>query len=220
MTQDDVPAAKRREWQQWARNEFGENEQVVEVATKAVLEALVEGHSIDDAMNISRSAAAAELANLSVTAPTIRSDSQKGVAQRPISDPAHLRGLVSSFRQRNELMDGQYGMVWDFRVDSWDRQGRAQPPVAVEMRGLHFTGSVGDGDWIEIESQWKPGEVLPVSSLLNISQNSIVTVSIPSRAKSPGGRARSPVANILLVIVVFVFGVIALKIIAALQNYH
>lgn len=73
-------------------------------------------------------------------------------------------------------MGSRYGSVWDFRVDSWDAAGVSQPPVAVEMRGVEIKGSVGDGDWVEIEGQWKPGDVFIVRSLKNISQNARVVV--------------------------------------------
>ena len=66
--------------------------------------------------------------------------------------------------------------MWNFRVDSSDAAGMPQPPVAVEMRGFEFKGSVGDGDWVEIKGEWKPGEVFSVRSLKNISQNARVAV--------------------------------------------
>ena len=174
--QDAVPENKREKWRQWARNEFGENEQVVQVATETVLNSLLSGYSINEAMDIARAAAAGPSPNLRATASATEIDSRTEAQLPPVSDSERLRGCVSFFRQRNEPMGQQYGTVWNFRVDSWDTEGRAQPAVAVEMRGFRFTGSVGDGDWVEIRGPWKAGHVLPVSSLRNISQNSIVAV--------------------------------------------
>lgn len=185
--QDAVPENKREKWRQWAQNEFGENEQAVQVATETVLNALLTGCSINEAMNIARTAAAGPSPNLRATASATEIDSRTEAQQPPVSDSEHLRGCVSSFRQRNELMGQQFGTVWNFRVDSWDWEGRAQPAVGVEMRGFRFTGSVADGDWVEIKGHWKAGDVMPISSLRNISLNSIVAVDVKSIVAVDGG---------------------------------
>ena len=72
-------------------------------------------------------------------------------------------------------MGNQYGSVWDFRIDHWDSTGAPQQPVSVEMRGVTFHGSIGDGDWVEIPGRWKPGELLRARSVRNVSQNVIVS---------------------------------------------
>lgn len=208
-----VPEAKREKWRQWARNEFGENKELVEIATDCVLTALIAGHSIGDAIDMARTAAVGQSPSLRVTASPTEPLSQTEAQKRPVSDSEHLRGCVSSFRQRNELMGQQYGTVWNFRVDSWNVEGRAQPAVAVEMRGFRFTGSVADDDWVEIRGPWKAGDVLPVSSLRNISQNSIVAVDVKSIVAVDGGGSPSSPSRLkslprfvafILVILIFV----------------
>jgi hypothetical protein len=161
----DVPAAKRANWRNWAKQEIGGDDLTLDTATDAVLAALLQGSSVEEAMAAGRSAA---------TKP--RMFGQASSTTHPVSDRSHLRGQVASFRQRSELMGSRYGSVWDFRVDGWDAAGVPQQPVAVEMRGVKIKGSVGDGDWVEIEGRWKPGAVFVVRSLKNISQNARVGV--------------------------------------------
>ena len=93
-------------------------------------------------------------------------------------------------------MGSRYGSVWDFRVESWDAAGVSQQSVAVEMRGVEIKGSVGDGDWVEIQGHWKPGEVFIVRSLTNLSQNAQVVVD--------GYGERHPVKTLTKIFIILV----------------
>jgi hypothetical protein len=194
--QGPVPAGKRAEWRSWAEQEFRGDERAIDAATDAVLGALIDGENVEEAMAVGRTAAASSALEGSDYA----TDSQRS---HPVSDADHLRGRVASFRQRAELMGNRYGSVWDFRVDSWDAAGVPQAPVAVEMRGVVFTGSVGDGDWVEIASRWKAGEVLGVRSLQNLSMNARVEVGEDGARKHPI-RGLFKAVFLLLVLALFV----------------
>jgi hypothetical protein len=194
---DDIPAEKRSGWRQWAEKEFPGNDAAVEIATETVLEALVQGYSPSEAMDAARTAAGGR-----DQGPTELE--QPNLLQHPTSDRTHLRGVVGSFRERSELMGARYGAVWNFRVDHWDRDQKLEQPVAVEMRGITFAGSIGDGDWVEIEGDWKPGDILRVSSLQNISQNATVVAKGAPRSNSVGCLFLL-IGLVVLVVVVYLF---------------
>jgi hypothetical protein len=181
---DGVPPETREEWRAWAQGEVGPGPAAVDRATDAVLAALIQGHTVEDSMEIGKAAA------LGPSAANARSEvATTGTAGAPVyvSDGSHLRGVVGSFRERNELMGNRYGSVWDFRVDHWDRQGRSIGAVPVEMRGIKYSGSIGDGDWVEIASSWSPGKLLRPRTVHNLSQNSMVS--------STGGASPNPIVH-------------------------
>lgn len=215
---EDVPPAKRAEWQKWATKEFGANGAAVDAATDAVLEALMAGCSVDDALSVGRTAGLTQAADAGPGDPKEVVENTK--LAHPVSDADNLRGQVSSFRTRNELMGNRFGTVWNFRVDSWDRAGKPQPAVAVEMRGLGFIGSVGDGDWVEIAGPWKAGEVMRPPKLRNITMNAPV---IPSGVDTPAAavtaRPSTPgVAKTILVIIIL--AVIAIAFLSLIPSMH
>lgn len=195
MSLQNIPAAKRAEWRAWVVQQMGDNErvddQVVDRATDAVLTALLQGASMEDAMAAGRATAQA------------KPPSGQVGASHLVSDDTHLRGQVAAFRQRSEFMGSGWGTVWDFRVDHWDKAGVPEPPVAVEMRGLHIVGSVGDGDWVEITGRWQPGKVLTTRSLLNLTQNALVVsdASGATRVRALGSQLLSVLKMLVLVLV-------------------
>jgi hypothetical protein len=124
----------------------------------------------------------------------------------PVSDRNHLRGQVSLFRERNELMGNAYGAVWDFLVDTWEAGGAPGTKVPVEMRGRSFTGSIGDGDWVEIAGDWRSGETLRPARVRNLTMNSDV---IATGGGSPIARGASILAKTILVLVIIAVFVVA-----------
>jgi hypothetical protein len=190
----DEASAKRAEWHQWAEREFGANHAAVEAATEAVVDALVRGNSVPDAMAAARAAATSGASRAEVERP-----------EHLTSDPSHLRGVVGSFRERSELMGTQYGSVWNFRVDHWDKNQKLEQPVSVEMRGISFAGSVGDGDWVEIAGDWKPGDILHTTSLRNISQNSTVVAHGGRGSSNPRGILGQTATGCFLMIFAVIF---------------
>jgi len=203
---ESVPSEKRAEWQTWVEHNIGGDGPTIQRATDAALASLLGGHSTDDAISAARSAA--------------RAGSSEAEAERhPVSDADHLRGVVSIFRERNELMGNQYGSVWSFRLDRWDSTGAPEPPVAVEMRGYSFSGSVGQGDWVEIPgreilSRWKPGEIFHAQLLKNITMNSTVTADPGLSSRIATGRGiGSPARAVVFLIVIALIATVVLYVI-------
>ena len=190
-----IPEAKRAEWREWAQREFGSDEAAVEIATTSVLDALINGYTVDDAMDMARRSVAGRASDRASF----------------VSDPAHLRGRVGSFRERNELMGNKYGSVWDFRVDGEDQNG-GPVATAVEMRGIQFSGSIGEGDLVEIAAPWKPGQIVRVKSVRNITQNSTVTAS--GHPGSGGGGLAAAFGRLVSLIGLLLFVVVVLAIAA------
>jgi hypothetical protein len=92
---------------------------------------------------------------------------------------AMIKGTVSSFQQRTEQINTGTGprslVVWDFRIEQRDSTGQPMPRVAVEMRGRSFIGSINNGDVVEIDARFRPGQVLQVRRLRNLTSGAVVT---------------------------------------------
>jgi hypothetical protein len=91
---------------------------------------------------------------------------------------AVIRGEVSGFQQRSEQVNTGTGprfiYVWDFRIEQRDPAGKAMPRAAIEMRGTSFSGSVNNGDTVEVEGSFKSGELLRPSEIRNLTSGIIV----------------------------------------------
>src|SRR5205823_1771759 len=94
-----IPQGKREEWRTWAEKNIVGNPGAVGVATDAILDALVRGCTVEQAMDAGRTAARRGVAD------------EPAKVEHPLSDLTHLRGQVSAFRERNELMGNQFGPV-------------------------------------------------------------------------------------------------------------
>jgi hypothetical protein len=196
MTRNDVPAEKRAEWRAWAVREFGDDQGSVELATESALKSLITGYSVEQSIAIARAAVLGEPPGTGVNGSMDEAGTKLVAAEHLVSDAEHLRGRISLFRSRPELMGTQYGTVWNFRVDSWDSEGRSQPAVAVEMRGLQFNGSLGEGDWVEIPGPWEAGKNLRVGRLRNITMNAPVIVDDSETSNGKDGREASKVGAV------------------------
>ena len=104
-----------------------------------------------------------------------------------------IRGRVAGFQPRNELRGSTYITIWSFRVE----QRGGLPPVALEMRGYAFEGSITNGDEVQVRAVSGQQRPQRVSSLVNISSNATVRVT-----KKPG----SWVVAILVLGVLVAFG--------------
>jgi hypothetical protein len=71
---------------------------------------------------------------------------------------------------------GRNILVWDFRIERKDSSVE-QTPVAVEMRGYAFEGSIANGDEVEIVGQPIDRKVLHISAAYNLTSNALVRVS-------------------------------------------
>jgi hypothetical protein len=96
------------------------------------------------------------------------------------SEARRLRGIVNLYRTRYEMVESFQVWIWNFQVLNWDAMGNVRPPVAVEMRGTKIEGSVGDGDWVEIEGAFTPGQLLRTQYFMNLTMNAPVAVIVAS----------------------------------------
>lgn len=214
--------ADHAEWRQWVEQNIGGDERAIEAATDAVIIALILGHPMETALQIARAAAAAP-GTTPYLLPGVTPAVAAAAEPLPVSDRTHLRGQIAAMRQRNELMGDSYGSVWTFRVNSFDAAGAPQPPVAVELRGLTITGSIADGDWVEIEGHGRPGELREIRRLRNISLNAPVVAeggTLPGPASvRKVARAGGVVLRVAVTLVVLlVAGAIALSVISSMAQ--
>jgi hypothetical protein len=89
-----------------------------------------------------------------------------------------LTGVARAVHTRNETRgmgdNTSTQTVVSFRVDRFDDEGRPQQPVPVEMRGYRYRGAINDGDWVEIDERWRPGELLEPKKVKNLTTGSVV----------------------------------------------
>ncbi|HYN14994.1 MAG TPA: hypothetical protein VES66_04300 [Terriglobales bacterium] len=113
-----------------------------------------------------------------------------------------IRGRVEAFQERREPDRGfglrpkrsvpTYVVIWNFRLVRTGPDGKALPPVAVEMRGLElgkpaFEGSLVNGDEVEVDAPGHiPGDIIHPLEVRNLSSNCVVR-----------GRTRSIVSRVL-----------------------
>lgn len=64
------------------------------------------------------------------------------------------RGVQARVERRG---DNAHQEVWTFRVERFDEAGDRVLLVPVEMRGLGFEGSIGDGDWVRVRGRRRRG---------------------------------------------------------------
>lgn len=198
---EHVPDERRAEWRAWVEQHVGGDNAVIDSATDAALHVLLAGGTVDEA------AAAAQ-----ATGRWHRSfdgSARLGRYGHPVSDHDHIRGVVTSFRSRNEMVGPQSGSVWSFRVDAWDESGQPQPPVTVEMRGTRFEGSIAEGDWVELAGRAPSGVVVHPRTIRNLTMNCVVT------ARRPLQPIRALLGVVFFVIIV---GVIAAALIVVFSN--
>jgi len=111
-------------------------------------------------------------------------------------------GVARDVRQRTESEKPNVvpTQVWTFRIERYDEQGRALPPVPVEMRGKSFRGALVDGDWVHVGARWHPGRTLHPHRVLNLTTGDRI---------SSGGQG---CVGSLIVLLVFIIVVIAVLI--------
>ncbi|MGW5151718.1 hypothetical protein [Rhodococcus koreensis] len=72
--------------------------------------------------------------------------------------------------------------VINFRVESFDANGNRLRPVAVELRAYTgIQGSIGDGDYVRVDGQWKNG-LLRSNRIENLTTGSFVGPRVSKRA--------------------------------------
>jgi tetratricopeptide (TPR) repeat protein len=157
----------RGQWEQWARNQFGDNPQTVRVAVEAAMRAASNGASSQQA---AEAATAAAVAN---TPPP------QGLPLRPPSpprDPNALVGIVTQLTKTVAPWGGRPAaqQLWNFRLEIPGAPGGSTTRVGVQMRGHEINGTLDNGDWVEISEQPKPGRVYQPKVLRNLSVGGVV----------------------------------------------
>jgi hypothetical protein len=84
------------------------------------------------------------------------------------------RGVVSGFQIRQEQIQPMFGplrmiQVWTFRLERADAEKKPLPRLMVEMRGLSFTGSIVNGDVVEVFSTGPAGNVIQVNQVRSLT---------------------------------------------------
>ncbi|NUU21918.1 MAG: hypothetical protein HOV68_10460 [Streptomycetaceae bacterium] len=92
----------------------------------------------------------------------------------PDAGSTEVEGQVRGIQVRSEYRgESQSEAIWTFRVERYDNAGNRVLLVPVEMRGLTFEGSVGDGDWVRMRGRMKAG-TLRVTRLENLTTGASV----------------------------------------------
>jgi hypothetical protein len=84
---------------------------------------------------------------------------------------APVRGVVHGIEQRVEWGSAQQSPVtiFTFRVECRDDQAQPVALVPVEMRAPSFRGGLSEGDSVEIDEPWKPGETIEPRRVRNLT---------------------------------------------------
>lgn len=99
------------------------------------------------------------------------------------SRPGAVTGVARAIRERSEQSsNSETEHIVTFRVERFDDQGQALAPVPVEMRGLQFRGVLSDGDWVEIEGGFRPGQTLTPRAVQNLTTGGAFHAKRRSRA--------------------------------------
>jgi hypothetical protein len=124
-----------------------------------------------------------------------------------------LAGEVRGLQQRSERAPfGPEGEMWtvvSFRLERFDEAGNRITPVPVELRGLRFTGTLNEGDWVEVEAQEHPGEAHRVEKVFDATTGTMVA----ALGRSPGTKVSLAVGwligmGVILAIVLFVVALV------------
>jgi hypothetical protein len=107
-----------------------------------------------------------------------------------------LVGVARDVRTRTQELD----QVLTFRVDRFDEAGRSLQSLPVEMRGRRVRGFISDGDWVELGSHWREGELLQPARVRNLTTSS----SVQARGRH-STVLRLTLFVVFLVVVAFVF---------------
>jgi hypothetical protein len=85
-----------------------------------------------------------------------------------------LRGQVLAAQQIQDVSKSRI-LIYNFRLQRSSPDGDLLPVVEVEIRGREFTGSIVDGDQVEVNGRgYKTGDVVEVKVVRNLGSNSLV----------------------------------------------
>ncbi|MFI8105471.1 hypothetical protein [Streptomyces sp. NPDC086023] len=113
---------------------------------------------------------------------------------------------MNGFRtQREQWGNGGSEEVWHFRLARHDADGNALRPIPVEMRALSFSGSVSNGDQVQVAGRWKDG-TLRADELQNLTTQARV------HNKAYRGQMMAARVIIALIAVGILIGIVSLVI--------
>jgi hypothetical protein len=95
-----------------------------------------------------------------------------------------IAGEVRGFNERAEAVGDKLLTVWSFRLERYDKAGNRLPPVAVQMSGMRFSGSINEGEWVEVAGKWREGQVMRVQEVRNLTTNTVVKARKASKAST------------------------------------
>jgi hypothetical protein len=124
-----------------------------------------------------------------------------------------IKGVVSGFQPRSEQIGTGSGtrmlIVWDFRIERKDSTGQPMPRVAVEMRGTSFIGSISNGDVVEVNAAFSPGQVVEARQVRNLTSGAMVT------AKGEELMRLSRLVHFVIVVPLFIAAVVFIVFVAS-----
>lgn len=176
--QPTASADARTLWRQWADRELAGTSTELEAATDAALEKLRRGGTQSQAAEAARLVVYPRSRNL-------------------------VRGRVAGLIVRSEAPYGANTIVWNFRIERTNQNGRRLDPIAVEMRGPSFRGVVANGDVVETTTPQRAGAVLKLNKIRNLTSNSIVEKANLAGRKVIFGAQLIPLIVILSVFIIF-----------------
>jgi hypothetical protein len=145
----------RKRWETWARRHLGPDEQRIQAATEAAVRAAQQGATSDEAAKAARAAAQAVVGDTALS-----------------SDSSLLVGPAQRVQHRTQLSEGRSLVFLTFRIPRPDGS-----MVSVEMRGLILTGTIADGDIIEVPTAHANHGVVTADRVYNRTIGSEVRMS-------------------------------------------
>ncbi|MFI7358258.1 hypothetical protein ACIBTP_30590 [Streptomyces avidinii] len=93
--------------------------------------------------------------------------------------------------------------MWHFRLERHDADGNALQPIPVEMRSaVSFSGSVSNGDKVQLSARWRDGTLRP-NELRNLTTHARVHNKAYRGARIAAGMIIGLIALGILIGIVF-----------------
>lgn len=93
-----IPTTKRAKWREWAKQEFGDDEKTLSIATDSVLQALLQGYSVEDAIMIARWSVSRDVTSPRASTPISDANESQKQPLSSASDASRSRGGLEALR--------------------------------------------------------------------------------------------------------------------------
>jgi hypothetical protein len=103
---------------------------------------------------------------------------QRALGRRATRPGRRRRGIVGEARAVQRRMEdaGSCNVeVLSFRIERYDENGNRLPPVPVQIKGASFVGTIQEGDQVQLKERWKPGRIVQVKRIQNLTTQNTVT---------------------------------------------